>query len=152
MLKVAAALIDARVGTRVISVELGGFDTHNNQRQAHDACMKRLDAGLGAFLNDIAGTSAGGEVVVVCFSEFGRRVKENGSRGTDHGVAAPMLVFGSKVKGGVYGKHPSLTDLDDGDLKMTTDFRSVYGTVIEKWFKAEQEKVLDASYPVLGFV
>ncbi len=152
MLKVAAALIDARVGTRVISVELGGFDTHNNQRPAHDACMKRLDAGLGAFLNDIAGTSAGGEVVVVCFSEFGRRVKENGSRGTDHGVAAPMLVFGSKVKGGLYGKHPSLTDLDDGDLKMTTDFRSVYGTVIEKWFKAEQEKVLGASYPVLGFL
>jgi uncharacterized protein (DUF1501 family) len=152
MLKVAAALIDARVGTRVISVELGGFDTHNNQRQAHDACMRRLDAGLGAFLNDIAGTSAGGEVVVVCFSEFGRRVKENGSRGTDHGVAAPMLVFGSKVKGGLYGKHPSLTDLDDGDLKMTTDFRSVYGTVIEKWFKAEQEKVLGASYPVLDFL
>ncbi len=152
MLKVAAALIDARVGTRVISVELGGFDTHNNQRPAHDACMKRLDAGLGAFLNDIAQSSAGGEVVVVCFSEFGRRVKENGSRGTDHGVAAPMLVFGSKVKGGLYGKHPSLTDLDDGDLKMTTDFRSVYGTVIEKWFKAEQEKVLGASYPVLGFL
>ena len=152
MLKVAAALIDARVGTRVISVELGGFDTHNNQRPAHDACMKRLDAGLGAFLNDIAQSSAGGEVMVVCFSEFGRRVKENGSKGTDHGVAAPMLVFGQKVKGGVYGKHPSLTDLDDGDLKMTTDFRSVYGTVIEKWFKAEQEKVLGAKYPVLGFV
>jgi uncharacterized protein (DUF1501 family) len=152
MLKVAAALIDARVGTRVISVELGGFDTHNNQRPAHDACMKRLDAGLGAFLNDIAQSSAGGEVAVVCFSEFGRRVKENGSRGTDHGVAAPMLVFGPKVKGGLYGKHPSLTDLDDGDLKMTTDFRSVYGTVIEKWFKAEQEKVLDAKYPVLGFL
>ena len=152
MLKVAAALIDARVGTRVISVELGGFDTHNNQRAAHDACMKRLDAGLGAFLNDIMETPAGGEVVVVCFSEFGRRVKENGSRGTDHGVAAPMLVFGTKVKGGLYGKHPSLTDLDDGDLKMTTDFRSVYGTVIEKWFKAEQEKVLDAKYPVLGFL
>jgi uncharacterized protein (DUF1501 family) len=61
-------------------------------------------------------------------------------------------VFGPKVKGGLYGKHPSLTDLDDGDLKMTTDFRSVYGTVIEKWFKTEQEKVLDAKYPVLGFV
>ena len=152
MLKVAAALIDARVGTRVISVELGGFDTHNNQRPAHDACMRRLDAGLGAFLNDIAQSSAGGEVVVLCFSEFGRRVKENGSRGTDHGVAAPMMVFGPKVKGGLYGKHPSLTDLDDGDLKMTTDFRSVYGTVIEKWFKAEQEKVLDARYPVLDFV
>jgi uncharacterized protein (DUF1501 family) len=152
MLKVAAALIEARVGTRVISVELGGFDTHNNQRPAHDACMKRLDAGLGAFLNDIAGSAAGGEVVVVCFSEFGRRVKENGSRGTDHGVAAPMLVFGQKVKGGLYGKHPSLTDLDDGDLKMTTDFRSVYGTVIEKWFKAEQEKVLDAKYPVFEFL
>ncbi|MBK7642441.1 MAG: DUF1501 domain-containing protein [Planctomycetes bacterium] len=151
-LKVAAALIDARIGTRVISVELGGFDTHNNQRPAHDACMRRLDAGLGAFLNDIIGTQAGRDVIVVCFSEFGRRVKENGSRGTDHGVAAPMLVFGEQVKGGLYGEHPSLTDLMDGDLRMTTDFSSVYGTVIEKWFKAEQEKVLDAQYPTLGFV
>jgi hypothetical protein len=151
-LKVAASLIDARVGSRVISVELGGFDTHYNQRQPHDVCMRKLDAGLGGFLNDIAGTSAGDEVVVVCFSEFGRRVKENGSRGTDHGVAAPMLVFGSKIKGGLYGKHPSLTELDDGDLVMTTDFRSVYGTVIERWFGTEQTKVLDAKYPALDFL
>ncbi len=152
VLKVAAALIDARVGTRVISVELGGFDTHNNQRPAHDACMRKLDAGLGAFLNDLAGTKAGSEVVVVCFSEFGRRVKENGSKGTDHGVAAPMLVFGPKVKGGLYGKHPSLTELNDGDLVMTTDFRSVYGTIAERWFRADHEKVLGAKYPLLNIV
>lgn len=152
VLKVAAALVSARVGTRVISVELGGFDTHNNQRPTHDAVMRKLDAGLGAFLRDIHDTAAGREVLVVCFSEFGRRVKENGSKGTDHGVAAPMLVFGTRVRGGLYGKHPSLTELVDGDLAMTTDFRSVYATVAERWFRADPEKVLGAQYPRLDFI
>ena len=71
---------------------------------------------------------------------------------TDNGVAAPMLVIGAPVKGGLYGKHPSLTDLDDGDLKHTTDFRSVYGTVIERWFAADPTKVLGAKYATLGFL
>lgn len=148
-LRVAASLVDARIGSRVVSVELSGFDTHQNQRNSHDNLMKRLDAGLTAFLNDMKGRSAGDEVVVMVFSEFGRRVKENGSRGTDHGVAAPMLVLGNKVKGGLHGKHPSLTELDEGDLVFTTDFRSVYSTVIEKWFGADASKVLGAKYPTL---
>jgi uncharacterized protein (DUF1501 family) len=151
-LRIAAALADARLGTRVVSVELGGFDTHQNQRGSHDALMKRLDASLSAFLEDMKGRSVGDEVAVVVFSEFGRRVKENGSRGTDHGVAAPMLVLGNKIKGGLYGKHPSLTQLDDGDLIHTTDFRSVYGTLLESWFGADHEKVLGAKYPLLPFV
>jgi uncharacterized protein (DUF1501 family) len=140
------------MGTRVLSVELGGFDSHNNQRNQHDGRMRELDEALGAFLRDIHGTPAGKNVIVVAFSEFGRRVHENASGGTDHGVAGPMLVAGSNVKGGVFGKHPSLTDLDDGDLKHTTDFRSVYGTVIEKWFGADQAKVLDKRYSPIGFV
>jgi uncharacterized protein (DUF1501 family) len=151
-LRAAAALIDARVGTRVLSVELMGFDSHNNQRNQHDARMRELDEALGAFLQDLHGTPAGANVVVVVFSEFGRRVHENGSGGTDHGVAGPMLVAGTNVKGGVYGRHPSLTDLDEGDLKHTTDFRSVYGTVVEKWFGAKQEPVLGQRYPVLGML
>jgi uncharacterized protein (DUF1501 family) len=151
-LRVAAALIDARIGTRVLSVELGGFDTHNNQRGAHDNLMKRLDAGLSAFFDDVRGTPAGDEVVVMVYSEFGRRVKENGSRGTDHGVAAPMLVLGSRVHGGLYGKHPSLVDLDEGDLVHTTDFRSVYGSVIDAWFQVDHAKVLGARYPKLDFL
>jgi uncharacterized protein (DUF1501 family) len=150
-LRLAASLVDARLGSRVVSVELSGFDTHQNQRQAHDTLMKRLDAGLTAFMSDLKGRTIANEVVVMVFSEFGRRVKENGSRGTDHGVAAPMMVLGHKVKGGLYGKHPSLKDLDEGDLVFTTDFRSVYGTLIDRWFGADHAKVLGAKYPTLGF-
>jgi uncharacterized protein (DUF1501 family) len=151
-LRAAAAVIDARIGTRVISVELGGFDSHNNQRKQHDDRMQRLDEGLGSFLEDLHGAPAGDGVVVMTFSEFGRRVKENGSGGTDHGVAGPMFVGGTKVKGGLYGKHPSMTDLKDGDLAHTTDFRSVYGTLVEKWLGVDHAKVLDARYPLLGLV
>ena len=149
VLRVAAALIDARIGARVISVELGGFDSHNDQRRQHDGLMRRLDAGLAAFLADLRGTRAGDACVVVAFSEFGRRVAENGSRGTDHGTAGPMLVAGTAVQGGLYGKHPSLAELDDGDLVHTTDFRSVYGEVVEGWFGARAETVLGGRYPAL---
>jgi uncharacterized protein (DUF1501 family) len=148
-LRVAAALIQAQIGSRVISLEIDGFDTHDNQRARHDQLMRQLDSGLTAFFDDIRGTSAGDETLVVVFSEFGRRLKENGSRGTDHGVAAPMLVLGSRVQGGLAGRYPSLSELDDGDLVHTTDFRSVYGTVIEKWFGADHKRVLGAEYPLL---
>jgi uncharacterized protein (DUF1501 family) len=151
-LRAAAAVIAAGIGTRVVSVELGNFDSHNNQRRQHDECMRRLDGALGAFLEDLHGTSAGDETVVVTFSEFGRRVKENGSGGTDHGVAGPMFVAGTKVKGGLHGKHPSMTELVDGDLAHTTDFRSVYGTLVEDWLGIDASKVLDAKYPKLELV
>lgn len=148
-LRVAASLIQAHLGSRVISLELDGFDTHDNQRARHDAVMRSLDAALTTFLDDIRGTSAGDETIVVVFSEFGRRLKENGSRGTDHGVAGPMFVAGAKVAGGLHSQYPSLDRLDDGDLVHTVDFRSVYGTVIERWFGAEQTRVLGAKYPLL---
>jgi len=151
-LRAAAAVISAELGTRVVSVELGNFDSHNNQRRQHDESMRRLAAGLGAFLEDLHSTSAGDATVVATFSEFGRRVKENGSGGTDHGVAGPMFVAGTKVKGGLHGKHPSMTDLTDGDLAHTTDFRSVYATLIEDWLGIDASKVLDARYPKLAFV
>jgi len=151
-LRVTASLVDARLGSRAISVELGGFDSHNNQRGQHDDRMRRLDAALTAFLDDLKGRTAGAEVLVLVFSEFGRRVQENGSRGTDHGTAGPMFVLGSKVKGGLYGKHASLTNLDDGDLMHTTDFRSVYATAIDRWLGADAPKVLGARYPLLPLV
>lgn len=151
-LRVVASMLDARVGSRVVSVELNGFDSHNNQRAQHDGRMRVLDGALAAFLDDLKGRSVEDDVMIVVFSEFGRRVKENGSRGTDHGTAGPMLVLGSQVKGGVYGKHPSLTDLDNGDLKFTTDFRSVYATAIERWLGADSTKVLGARYPLLPLV
>jgi uncharacterized protein (DUF1501 family) len=111
--------------------------------------MRSLDMSLGAFLADLESSEAGRETIVLVFSEFGRRVQENGAEGTDHGVAAPVLVAGPKVRGGLFGEHPSLTDLDDGDLVHTTDFRSVYATVIERWFDADPERVLGARFPAL---
>jgi uncharacterized protein (DUF1501 family) len=151
-LRIVASLLDARIGSRVVSVELGGFDSHNNQRAQHDGRMRVLDGALTAFLDDLKGRSIADDVMVVVFSEFGRRVQENGSRGTDHGTAGPMLVCGHSVKGGLYGKHPSLTDLDNGDLKFTTDFRSVYATAIERWLGIDSAKVLGAKYPQLPLV
>jgi uncharacterized protein (DUF1501 family) len=151
-LRVAAALLDARTGARIVSVELGGFDTHNNQRAEHDARIKRLDGALAAFLDDLEGRSVAREVLVVVFSEFGRRVAENGSRGTDHGTAGPMLVLGHGVRGGLYGEHPSLTDLDRGDLKFTTDFRRVYATAVESWMAVAPETVLGQRFEPIACV
>ena len=149
-LRVAAALIQGRIGTRVISVELGGFDTHNDQRGRHDALMRTLDGALSAFLDDLHGTDAGPRTVVLAFSEFGRRAAENGSRGTDHGKAGPVFLAGEPVRGGLYGESPSLEDLDeDGDPRFSTDFRSVYATLIDGWFGASHERVLGAEYPRL---
>lgn len=151
-LRCAAAMIQGRVGSRVISVELAGFDTHNGQRGRHDSQMRRLDEGLSAFLDDLAGQEAGKRTVVMAFSEFGRRVAENNSQGTDHGTAGPMFVLGDSVKGGLYGKHPNLENLNEGDMRFTTDFRSVYATVIERWFDVQSGPILRDAYPKLGFL
>ena len=151
-LRTAAALIHAGLGTRVVSIELGGFDTHGDQRNRHDRLMRTLDTGLAAFLEDMEESEVGRETLVVVFSEFGRRVAENASRGTDHGCAGPMLVAGSAVKGGLYGAHPSLTELDEGDLVYTTDFRSVYASAIEWVFGVDPGVALNADYSPVRFV
>lgn len=147
-----AALLTSDQGTRVFSVTDGGYDTHSNQRQSHDRNMVGLDQALAAFMADIRRHEAGRRTVVLVFSEFGRRVKENGSKGHDHGKAGPMFLLGDPVKGGLYGEHPSLTDLDAGDLAYTTDFRSVYATLVDRWFGADVETVLGADYPRLEIV
>ncbi|MEM6567023.1 MAG: DUF1501 domain-containing protein [Planctomycetota bacterium] len=151
-LRDVAALLSADVGTRVFSVQDRGYDTHSGQRASHDRRMGELDAALGAFVADLRRTDAGKRTVVLVFSEFGRRVKENGSKGHDHGKAGPMLLLGAPVKGGLYGEHPSLTDLDAGDLRFTTDFRSVYQTLVADWFGADAEAVLGATYPRVALV
>jgi uncharacterized protein (DUF1501 family) len=125
-LSTAAALIAARIGVEVISVELGGFDTHIDQRRRHDRLMERLDGGLGAFLEELDRIEAARGTLVLVYSEFGRRVAENGARGTDHGAAGPVLLAGPKARGGLHGVPPSLTDLDGGDLRHTIDFRRVF--------------------------
>ena len=147
-----AALIAGDIGSRILSVEHTGFDTHDRQSARQRDVLRSLDMALGAFLADLERSEAGRETIVLVFSEFGRRVKENGAQGTDHGVAAPVLVAGPKVKGGLYGEHPSLTELDDGDLAHSTDFRRVYATVIERWFGADSERVLGGAFATLDLL
>jgi uncharacterized protein (DUF1501 family) len=149
-LRTIAALIEARVGTRVFSAQLDGFDTHANQIRRHNELLVALDAGLSAFLADLAGRSTEKDVLVAVISEFGRRVEENHSGGTDHGAAGLSFLLGARVKGGLHGKAPSLEELDaDGNLVFTTDFRSVYATVIEDWFGVPHRRVLEQEFPRL---
>lgn len=151
-LRNAAALIHAELGMRVCSVELDGFDTHRDQRKRHDRLMGDLDAALGAFLSDLEQSEAGRETLVLAFSEFGRRVQENDSGGTDHGSGGLALALGTRVHGGLHGKPPSLSELVEGDLGFTTDFRSVYAECIAHVFGIDPALVLGASYPGLRFV
>jgi uncharacterized protein (DUF1501 family) len=146
-LRAVAALIAERLPTRVYSVTLSGFDTHSGQRPAHDLLLRNVDEALGCFLRDLHASGTAARTIVLVYSEFGRRVRENGSQGTDHGMAAPTFVLGPAVAGGLYGAHPSLTALDAGDLVHTIDFRSVYATLIEDGFGVPHEPVLGASYP-----
>jgi uncharacterized protein (DUF1501 family) len=150
-LQMVAQMIAGGLKTRVYYVSLGGFDTHSNEKQAHDRLMATLSAGVSAFMKDLKHQGNHEKVLVMTFSEFGRRVAENASHGTDHGTAAPMFVFGSMVKGGVYGDHPSLRpqDLDAGDLKFHTDFRSVYATILSNWMKADSAQILGANFKTL---
>jgi uncharacterized protein (DUF1501 family) len=151
-LRCAAALCQEPFRFSVISLELAGFDTHNDQRRRHGRLMRMLDAGLSAFLDDLQSSEAGREAIVLVFSEFGRRVAENGSLGTDHGAAGPIFVAGHGVRGGVYGRHPSLSELDVGDLVHTTDFRSVYATLVERFFAIPHATVLGNRFELLDFV
>ncbi|MGN6368083.1 MAG: DUF1501 domain-containing protein [Phycisphaerae bacterium] len=150
-LQMVAQMIAGGLKTRVYYVSMGGFDTHTNEKAQHDRLMQTLSSGVGAFMKDLKSQGNDGKVVVMTFSEFGRRVTENASGGTDHGTAAPMFVFGSPVKGGVYGDHPSLRphDLDQGDLRFHTDFRSVYATILNNWLKADSGKILGANFKTM---
>ena len=151
-LNLVARLIAGGLPTRVYYVAQGGFDTHANQIPAHDRLMMDLNAALSSFVADLRAQGNFNRVMTISFSEFGRRVSENASGGTDHGAAAPLLVLGGGVKPGLHGTYPSLTDLCDGDLKFSTDFRSVYATVLEKWLGAPSEIVLGRKYPTLPFI
>jgi uncharacterized protein (DUF1501 family) len=145
-LRLVAQLIDAGLTTRIYYLEIDGFDTHANQAAAHAALLEQVSNGLKAFLDDVSAHGHGERVATMCFSEFGRRVEENASEGTDHGAAGPMFVAGARVRSGLIGKHPSLTDLDEGDLKHHTDFRQVYAAALEQWLGWESDSVLDGRF------
>ncbi|MFG0331605.1 MAG: DUF1501 domain-containing protein [Phycisphaerales bacterium] len=152
-LRMVGAMIRAGLPTRVYYVHLGGFDTHAGQAGQHGNLMNQLSSSLRAFQRDLEAQGNDGRVLTMTFSEFGRRVAQNASQGTDHGTAAPMFLMGPMVKAGFVGSHPSLTDLDNGDLKFRIDFRSVYASVLDYWLKADSEKVLNGKFkpaPVLS--
>ena len=148
-LALAAQIVGSRLGTRVIYVQHGSFDTHAAQKPTQDRLLRELADAVKAFYDDLAAHGEDARVLTMTFSEFGRRVAENGSRGTDHGEAAPMFVIGGGIRGGLYGKHPSLEALDAGDATFTTDFRSVYATIVEKWFGRPTTGVLAGTFPAL---
>ncbi|HEX8203308.1 MAG TPA: DUF1501 domain-containing protein [Isosphaeraceae bacterium] len=132
-LELIAQLIQAGFGTRFYYTALDGFDTHANQLGTHAALLTELSDSVAAFHADLARAGQADRVALVSFSEFGRRVSENASAGTDHGAAAPVFVVGPVARAGLVGEHPSLDDLDDGDLRHHTDFRRVYAALLERW-------------------
>lgn len=156
-LRKVAKLIRADIGIRIFFTELGGggiggFDNHANQLGNHCSLLHHFSESIAAFINDLKRDKQLDRVLLMTFSEFGRTVKENGRRGTGHGAAAPIFMAGGKLKGGLVGPHPSLTDLDNGALKFHTDFRSVYATVLDRWLGFDSRKILDKQYEPLNIL
>jgi uncharacterized protein (DUF1501 family) len=145
-LSTVAQLIAAGLKTRIYYVTLDGFDTHAEQAAAHRALLEQWGDAVRAFCQDLKERGLGERVLVFSFSEFGRRVQENASEGTDHGAAAPVLLAGPSVAAGLIGSHPSMTDLQDGDLKHSVDFRQVYATILEQWLRCPSEPLLGGRY------
>jgi uncharacterized protein (DUF1501 family) len=144
-------LIAGGMPTRIYYLSQGGFDTHTQQAPAHERLLKEMGDAVAAFLADLKAHGNLGRVSLMTFSEFGRRVKENASGGTDHGAAAPLFLAGGGVKAGLLGQMPSLApkDLFDGDVKYNTDFRSVYATILEKHLGVKSEPILKKSFPTI---
>ena len=153
-LRIIAQLIRADIGTRIFFTEIGGggiggFDNHANQLGNHCSLLHHLSESISAFINDLKRDKALNRVLLMTFSEFGRTVKENGRRGTGHGAAAPIFMAGGKLKSGLIGSHPSLTDLDNGAMKFHTDFRRVYATVLDRWLGFDSQTVLGRQFEPL---
>ncbi|QDU70188.1 DUF1501 domain-containing protein [Mucisphaera calidilacus] len=151
-LRAVSSMIAAELPTRIYYVALGGFDTHANQAGTHNRLLDQLATSVRAFYRELEAIGQSERVVTMAFSEFGRRVKGNGSNGTDHGTAGPVLLFGPKVRAGLIGSHPSLTDLDNGDLKFRVDFRSIYSALLDDWLGLDARAALGQRFrsaPVL---
>jgi len=155
--RMVAQLIRAEMGIRIYHTEMGGggiggFDNHANQLGNHCAVLHQLSESVAAFLDDLERDKLLDRVLLMTFSEFGRTVAENGRRGTGHGAAAPMFLAGGKLKGGLVGPHPSLTDLDGGALKFHTDFRRVYATVLGQWLGFDSRAILGEQFEPLDLL
>lgn len=152
-LKLLAEAINSDLGVKVCHVSIGGWDTHANEKASHVRLLEYLSDSIAAFHKDLVAHGRDKDVLVMTWSEFGRRAAENGSAGTDHGAAAPMFLVGTPVKGGLYGQRPDLGKLDNGNLRYTVDFRSVYASVLDEWLGSPSEVVLGGQkFEKLGFV
>jgi uncharacterized protein (DUF1501 family) len=151
-LRAIARLIKADLGTRIYYTLQPGYDTHSAQLRTHGILLDELSGSLQVFLNDLAGSKLDDRVAVLVFSEFGRTVAENGSAGTDHGTSGPLFLAGGGVQGGLFGKTPSLTDLDPshGDLRTALDFRQIYASVLEDWLALPSSDSLGGSFAKLS--
>lgn len=149
-LRVVAQLIDAGLTTRIYYVQHDGFDTHAQQAQTHSILLRQWSDAVSALVRDLEDHDHGKRVCVMTFSEFGRRVSENASAGTDHGAAGPMFLCGGGVKAGITGKRPNLIDLQDGDLKHEYDFRQVYASVLKDWLGTDPTPILGKQYKSLA--
>lgn len=155
-LAIVARLIKGNLGAKIYHVVISGFDTHAEQADFHSFLLQTVADSIHTFTQDLAQAGKDKEVLIMTFSEFGRRVEENGSRGTDHGTSAPLFLFGPQVLGGLYGSAPNLTDLDEfGNLKFDYNFRNVYHTVLQDWFgfsTGRTDEVIGEEYQSIGFI
>jgi uncharacterized protein (DUF1501 family) len=153
-LQLVARLIAGGLPTRIFYVSQGGYDTHTGQRGGQDGRLKELAESVKAFTDDLTTMGEFDRVMIMTFSEFGRRVNENGSQGTDHGAAAPMFLIGSHMKAGLLGAEPSIApaDLKDGDIQFNTDFRSVYASILQDWLKTNPAPILGKPFPTLPII
>lgn len=151
-LRHVACLIGSGLPTRVYFVSLGGFDTHQGQKNSHPRLLRELSTSLHAFQNDLADRGLEDQVLTMTFSEFGRRPSENESGGTDHGTAAPLFVMGNRIKNTLVGKAPDLNLKHNQDLTFSTDFRQVYSTILNQWLECDSEQVLGRKFKDLAFL
>jgi uncharacterized protein (DUF1501 family) len=148
-LRLVSRLIKLNGDARIYYVSQPGYDTHAAQQYTHLRLLDEFADALVALLDDLKAAKLDDRVVVLAFSEFGRRVAENASAGTDHGVAGPVFLAGSPIRGGIIGDHPRLDDLDEGDLKMQIDFREIYATILQRWFAIDSQSVLAQKFKML---
>jgi uncharacterized protein (DUF1501 family) len=151
-LRTIGQMLKAGLGARVFYTVQPGYDTHAGQLETHDRLLRILSSALKAFFDDLAAAKLADRVLVLCFSEFGRRVAENSSAGTDHGTAGLVLLAGQGVRGGIQAKVPSLTDLPDGDPRWSVDFRRIYATALEDWLGLSAEAALGARFERLSLI
>jgi uncharacterized protein (DUF1501 family) len=152
-LKNISKFINSGLETRIYYVSLGGFDTHVGQQDQQGRQLKTYGDAVAAFVKDLKATGKLDDTLIMTFSEFGRRVEQNASNGTDHGTANNVFVFGGKLtKAGIYNDAPNLGDLENGDLKYQVDFRDVYATLLDKWLDVSNSQILNKNFAGLGFI